>query len=421
MQIEAAIPDLRWREQPLVRAAAPEWADRFCFWLLVITVFTIPFDDLLGVGTFGTLTRILGYATLCAGLVAVIARTRCVGFRGPIMWILLFAGWAALSATWSVAAGATIEKMGTLVRCVGLYWLLYEFVRDRNRARSVMQAYVFGGFVCVAGLLSALRHGFAIDDASYTRYILGDLDPNDLAALLSIGIPMAWYLGSRGVGRARGILNRLYIPLAAVAVLLTGSRGGAITLVVALMTIAVSLRPASRRAKIVFVLVILVAVSAATRIVQENVWARLMTIPQEIADGNMAHRTAMWTAAVEFVRDRPLTGIGLGAFKQEVFARGMFFAPKVAHNVALGVLSEIGLVGGFLLAASIVSTVRRLRFLPVPEKRVTLALLVTWAVAGLTLSIEYRKVTWLLLGTLAAIAIRLPLYIRKEERTEAEA
>jgi len=415
MQIEAAIDDRSCGAHKKSGTLTQVGADRFCFGMLLLTVFTIPFDDIIELGQFGTLTRLLGFATIFAGIAAVAANMKLLGFRGPMTWAAFFSGWALLSVTWSAEPEATVEMMPVIVRYLGLTWLLYEFTRTRVRARSVMQAYVFGAYICIGGLLVALHRGAFIDDSNYVRYVVGNLDPNDVAVLLSLGLAMAWYLASSSNEVWRRWVNWAYIPLAAVAVLLTGSRGGFITLTVTVLAAGIMMRPAALKGRLAFLIGLFLAFAVAHWLVRESVWSRLMTIPAELRGGTMAQRTAVWRGAINVIREYPLWGIGLGAYKQVVFTRGIYYRPLVAHNIALGVLADLGFIGGGLLAAWLVSIIRRLRVMPSSERMVGLLLLLVWGVGGLSLSLEYRKITWLVLGLLSAMVVRVPLYFDGEQ------
>ena len=52
-----------------MNGAEPEprsWLNQLAFGLLVILVFTVPFDDVVVVPGFGTLSRLIGYAGVAA-------------------------------------------------------------------------------------------------------------------------------------------------------------------------------------------------------------------------------------------------------------------------------------------------------------------------------------------------------------------
>ena len=59
-------------------------------------------------------------------------------------------------------------------------------------------------------------------------------------------------------------------------------------------------------------------------VVPETSWMRFSTIPGEMSEGTLSYRTTLWTAGFQYLSESPLLGVGAGAFKHEVFARGGF-------------------------------------------------------------------------------------------------
>ncbi len=401
---------------------AQSWLNRLAFALLWTVVFTIPFDDIIGLPGFGTLSRLLGYAALFAALGDVLSRGRCQGVRGPAFWVLAFVAFALLSVMWTSSISGTIDKVPTVVRSLGLFWLIYEFADGDRRTNSLLQAYVLGGWVCIGGLAQSLLSGTFVDDSDYTRYVVGQMDPNDLAAMLAIGVPIAWHLSSFTTSRGLKWANLLYIPLALLSVLLTASRGGSLTMIVALAFVAMSFPRLKAWTKIAVILSVVLMIAAAVAFVPDTAWMRFTSISDEVSGGTFANRTVIWRAGFTFLHEHLLLGLGVGAFKEVVFNQGGYFKPIVAHSVFLGVLFDLGVIGCVLFAAIVVSLFRHLRLVPVRTRRFFQFLLLTWIVAGLSLSLEYRKVTWFLLGVIAAVVARAPFrFLSRAYEPEPEA
>jgi O-antigen ligase len=381
--------------------------NRVTFLLLSLLVFTIPFDDVVALPGFGTLTRLLGYATLLSAFADVATRQKCRQFRGPMVWAMWFVGWAVLSLMWTASLDGSLERLSTIVSCLGLFWMLYEYTDSRARVAALLQAYVLGGYVCVGGTVHSLLQGASIiDESVYSRYAVSRLDPNDLATILALGIPMAWHLALSGRSRIARWVNYLYLPLSIVGIVLTGSRGGLLTLITALLMVAWSFPKLGWRTKAAVGLLVGLMVLAASSFLPETAWSRFATIPHELSQGTMAQRTTLWRGGFDILQDHAVLGLGVGAFEYEVFQRGIYHIPQVAHSVFLGVLFDLGAVGIIWFVALVLSEFRALKFLAAPEKRFCLFLLLTWLVAGCSLSLEYRKITWLLLGLVAAMTTR---------------
>jgi O-antigen ligase len=384
------------------------WSNRLVFGLLCTLVFTIPFDDIIAVPSFGTLTRLIGYATLLTAMFDVLSRGSFRSLRGPPTWVFLFVGWAALSVTWTSSFDSTMEKLPTIVRCLGLFWLLYEYADSQDRVSAFLQAYVLGAWVCIGGITHSLLSGQFLDDSDFTRYVVSQLDPNDLAAMLAIGLPIAWYLALTRKSRSLRWLNILYIPVSLTAAVLTGSRGGLVAISAAFLLSMWGSPILTLKRKAGISLLAVLVLGGASLVVPETSWMRFSTIASEVSEGTLSYRTTLWTAGFQYLSENPILGIGAGAFKHEVFARGGFFKPLVAHSTFLGVLFELGVIGFLLFAVTVASVFRWVRFIPIRDRRFFQFLLITWIIAGLTLSLEYRKVSWFLLGIAAAAVARSP-------------
>lgn len=398
------------------------WSNRLVFGLLCILAFTIPFDDIISLPEFGTLTRLIGYAALLTAMFDVLSRGRFRSLRGAPTWAFLFVGWAVLSVAWTSSLDSTLEKLPTIVRCLGLFWLLYEYADSDERIFAVLQAYLLGAWVCIGGIAHSLLVGQFLDDSEFTRYVVSYLDPNDLAAMLAIGLAIAWYLALTCRSSPLRWLNILYIPVSLVAAILTGSRGGLVAISAAfLLSMWGSAWKISRKIGIGLLAVLVLA--GASFVVPETSWMRYSTIPDEVASGTFSYRTTLWAAGFEYLSESPLLGVGSGAFKHEVFARGGFFKPLVAHSTFFGVLFELGAIGFLLFTVIVISLFRRLRLIPIRDRCFCRFVLITWIIAGLTLSLEYRKITWFLLGVAAATVVRSPGFSasRDDEALPADA
>ncbi|MFN2385393.1 MAG: O-antigen ligase family protein [Thermoanaerobaculia bacterium] len=132
-------------------------------------------------------------------------------------------------------------------------------------------------------------------------------------------------------------------------------------------------------------------------------------------DRVVTYRAGPWLAAVEMVRERPLTGVGTGAFghefvphrlEAEIRARRRFVNPLVtssyaeAHSDYLEPFAEIGVLGGAaaaasagLLLVSLLGVVRRTAGPRRTEAVILAAILIAGATAALTWFPMQRPIT----------------------------
>ena len=117
----------------------------------------------------------------------------------------------------------------------------------------------------------------------------------------------------------------------------------------------------------------------------------------------MSGRASIWQAGVTVFPDRPLLGVGTGAYGAAV--EPLLNKRHLPHNLVLGLLVEQGVVGFLiyfgLLGACAVAIAR----MPPPQRKLWAALMLSWLVGVMSLNWEYRKVTWLLFGLVAAQSV----------------
>ena len=110
--------------------------------------------------------------------------------------------------------------------------MIWELAPSRTRVLGLMLAYVLGCLrrrVRTPSWCSGRRRRIT------KRFAAGGGDSNDLAMTLALALPMAWYLGIVYREPLLRWICRGYLPVAAVALGLTGSRGGMLATMVALL------------------------------------------------------------------------------------------------------------------------------------------------------------------------------------------
>jgi O-antigen ligase len=235
---------------------------------------------------------------------------------------------------------------------------------------------------------------------STIRYSAEAFDPNDMAVTLAIGIPAAAYLA---LGRRRWAwLVLAYLPIAASAVVLSGSRAGAITTAVAVGIVVARVRRRSGTALVAAVALLLAGVFVTWRTVPRDLWTRMYTIREQVAQGDMNGRTAIWRAGLDVFARNPVVGVGQGGFKKAV--SGALHAEVTAHSTLLPVAAELGLVGLVLFLGAFASALLGHARVASDERALAFALAATWLVGSATLSWELRKTTWFVLLVAAALA-----------------
>ena len=188
-------------------------------------------------------------------------------------------------------------------------------------------AYIVGGDNRIVGYESALT-----------------ANPNDLALILNIIIPLA--LGLVLITR-RPMLRAVLlasIGLQAVAVIITFSRAGFLSLATILRVFAWTM---SRRPERGWAYAALTLGVAALPLLPGNYLTRLSTITNIEADatGSAQERYAQQVAAVHYVLAHPIVGAGLGMNILAINETGLSPAWMNIHNVYLQYATDLGLPG----------------------------------------------------------------------------
>ena len=333
------------------------------------------------------------------GLLALLATSRIRKLHPAHYLLAALVLWMFASYLWSQSPPATITKAASSAQLLVMTWLIWEFAPTQMKQRSLIAAYIFGSCVSAASVFYA----FATNSGSNLglaegRYTASGFDENELGVTLALALAMSGYLLS--MNHKYYIAWLLHIPVALLAICLTGSRGAFLATCVAALMMPFSFAALDTRKRWIAISVLILCLSVAIALIPKATWGRLGTIHSEVAEGTFTNRTRIWAAGVEVYREHPIVGVGSGAFGESVYSR--LDIPYVAHNSYLSILVELGTVGATLFAALLCALLYLIEKLPKVPRRAWLILLLTWCVAVSSLTWEHRKPTWLLFGLLIA-------------------
>ncbi len=370
---------------------------RIAFFFFCCLIFTIPWENLVVIPGVGTVARLVGYPALAVGLLAVLDKGRLNPTTGGFLLVVLFTFWRCLSYLWTAAPDATVIEIGTSLQMVAMLWLLHQLAFSQRRLLSVLQAYVLGTLVSDIDTINQYLHG--VNPAGKSRFFAAGFDPNELALALVLSLPLSLYLAS--VTRRQWLvwLYRTQFLVTAWTILLTASRGPVIAAAGILLLVPAVFFRSNERQKAVLVGATAVAISVAIFAVPAASWKRLGSIGSEISSGNLNDRRVIWDAGLETFRQRPIFGVGAGAFSSSVHnSTGIAY---VAHNTFLSILVEQGLIGFGIFVALYCYSIRLCLRMPAFERAVWMAMLVTLSIGVFSLTWEYRKPIWLIFGLIS--------------------
>jgi O-antigen ligase len=292
-------------------------------------------------------------AGLCAA--AVVAhrlvsgeRIRLGGWGAAPLWAYL--AFIPASLAWTLSPRDTIFALGEAWKMAVVFAAVQNVVDTRARLRRFLLVGALASLGPALGSIEVWRTEDALVDGFRSHWQGPYADPNRLAMAIVAVLPFSLY-GAVTARRARW--RALFAGVAAAqlaAVVLTHSRSGSIAAGLAGLLFLARGRGGAARGAVAAVAVALGLLAFAP----ETFWQRSSTLADLEEDVSVEGRENAWKVLGVIVEERPLTGVGAGAFIQ---AWGQF-APLeagahryIAHNVLLEVVGELGIVAFVLFSA----------------------------------------------------------------------
>jgi O-antigen ligase len=355
---------------------------------------------------------------------------------GMSMVLALFLGWVSLSALWAESTPDVLSAFIRYLLNVLLFLIVFTAVRNKRQAMMVIGGFIAGA--AAAGLYGLLSGNVTQQEVFQERLGGAGLDPNELASVLVAAMALS-------AGLAVSLKGKPGLRLAAmagggfclVATLLTGSRGGMISIICVIVSGIVFAGRWRWRAAVAGVLVAVVAFFYITALAPTAVRDRITQSTQGEAPV-LEGRTTLWKVGERMARANPVGGVGAGNF--QVSSRhyllqpgavwrsdAIITHPQIAHNTYLQILAELGIVG-FLLFASIAlfslwSALRAAgRFRADGDTagealaRATAVALIGILVADFFISENFNKQLWLLFGIGPALLAISQRFAARSER-----
>lgn len=263
------------------------------------------------------------------------------------LFLLGLCAWALLSMAWTRAPDVTRPMVVELFKLAAIYLTVINVVNSTARLSRLCFFIVLAALAPALGTIDRWRTGTDLIDGFRASWEGVYEDPNHLSMTLVALVPLALFFALTRRAFWRRALASVVAVSSVAAIVFTHSRGGALGLATSALLWAMLGRKRVRAGLVVIALFIAVAFLAPS-----TFWARTETLGNFERDVSAMGRVFAWEVTADISRDRPLTGVGLGAFP---LAWGDY-APReargialVAHNIFLSVLGELGLIGLALL------------------------------------------------------------------------
>ncbi|OJH38090.1 O-antigen ligase family protein [Cystobacter ferrugineus] len=294
----------------------------------------------------------LRLALLASGLAAGLMALRRLGRAEPLYFdgirggaLLAFSVLALASIAWSVNPEVSRTTALELLKLTAIYLTLVNVITTPRRLAAVCGAMVLGSIVTSYAVIDSHFTGTpeTLVEGYRAHWAEVYADPNRSAMNIGIIVPLAVaFLARKESGWVMRSLSLLAIVLAAVAIVFTYSRGGFIGLTVAMAVWALREKKRMRSVMIGIALAIGLAVFAP-----RSFWERNETVTELHQDASAMGRVYAWQVTSRMSLDKPLLGVGAGAFRYAWFDYAPPQATRayVAHNIFLDVIGEMGWVG----------------------------------------------------------------------------
>jgi O-antigen ligase len=330
--------------------------------------------------------------------------------------LVLFLSWAAVSQLWAEDSGEALVTCTRLALNAVLFLIIFTAVRTPNQAIGFVGAFVAGASIdALYGLLYAQP-----DPSEGSRLASSITNPNELASILVASLVLSFGLVAALKDQPLARLAALGAGLLALSgIFLTGSRGGLVSLTVALAAFLIVGARWRGRLVIVIATVVIAGIGFFNFVASPEIRSHVSTV------GSGTGRLDLWTVGWRIVEQHPIEGVGAGNFpvasvhyllQPGALERSDYIVgtPKVVHNTYLQLWSELGIVGLLLfLCIAVFCLAAALRaaasFARQGDPRMEIIARATFvALAGLLAASFFgsrltNKEAWLLLGLSAAL------------------
>jgi exopolysaccharide production protein ExoQ len=367
----------------------------FAYAALWIFVFSLPWENLTASSGVNVISRLMGVVAAGLMVLAVVISGRIRRWHVFHVAALLFVSWSACCLL--IFQQKLPLKFWTFLQLALVLWIIWELAPSKGKQLGLMMAYVFGTYVASFGTILLYRR----EGSALRRFAVGGGDANTLAVTLALALPMAWYLSMTFRRPLLRWICRAYLPVGIVAIGLTGSRGGMLVSMIALLIVPLTMTNVSP-AKLATVVVVLgISGALAVVFIPDKIVQRLATTGTQVEELSFGGRFTIWVAALRAFAQKPVMGYGTGGFRGAVAPFGV---DQVAHNSYLSVLVEEGMVGLILFLGMFAAVFQAALNLPRLERRFALILLATLGVAMLPLTMEDYKQVWFVFAAVLGLA-----------------
>ena len=360
----------------------------------------------------GSVNRLIGILAMMVWVVAVVATQRIRRLTNFHLAVFAFSTWYIISLWWALVP-SQFDYRATMVQSLVMSVLIWDLIQTRTQLRWAMQAYIFGGYVSTFFTLKSYLAGSRIVEWENRFSALG-FDPNDLALLLVLGLPMAMYLATElDKSKKFRLAINLGYPFAALLVItLTGSRGALISAIPAGIFAFFSAKKLIKQAPAYLAAVGGLALLGLTKVNLADSVGRLASVVGSSGGDKLTGRSNLWHGGWVAFGDHPYFGFGAGSYANAAFPYSYWGEKLFAHETYLSILTEEGPIGFLLFAGVLACVVSAIFRMKGRERFMWGSVLASWMIGVSALSWEFRSQTWLFFCLIVtAASVRTPVAV----------
>jgi len=341
-------------------------------WLFVVGLFlialfggqlrlglSIPIDEqsLFYRALIGRSEAAIGHLLIALPIVLAVA---IAAFRKGVLQIPSMGVWLMLSALFfwlAIGVPASPTRYAAIVdfaRWVSAFAALVGccFLLGRDKGPRIAAYALFAG-MAVLGVIGFAEFAYQSQIAANWRIFAGWHNPNALAGILIVGLPLGMGLFVGAEERLEKLLLGFGMGAILCALWFTGSKGGILAATVGIVAFAlISLikrgLPAGWWKGI---LVALIAGAGLILLFGLGAWtAGTSSVAGRLGEGGAAEqsvgfRSQLWKDSAKVIASRPFIGHGAGSYSITIRKEGNTLGSELAHQTYLQIAAEIGIVG----------------------------------------------------------------------------
>lgn len=365
---------------------------RFAYLALWAYIFSVPLEYTIVLPEpMESFARVIGVIAFVSGFASVVITGNLRRWKTLHWLVILYVALASLSLLWDRAPNEdAYHALREYLQGAPVILLAWEFAQENEQRTQLLVGYLLGSLI-TAGM--TIRNGLVLHQARYAwfRYSVGNWNPNELAIVLAVGVPLALYLTlgrCLHVSRLQAAVAWSYLVLGPAAMLFTGSRTGMVCVAFAFVATPFLFVRSTRSKRYAFMLTFAGLICVALLLVPAGDWAIFSTVDIQVKSGDLDERVKIWRFGWEAFLRSPFFGYGVGSFR---WASGTLYN---AHNTYLEVSVEQGTAGLLLILGLMVGLLVRLRRAATTERVTGFFCFMTWAIGATVAHLEELRVTW---------------------------